>query len=130
MTLTYFTFCMVACVASLGIGCYIIALTVTRTFRDILFFINDRAKVRTERARTTERIKEYIKAHSNMKELSLFICQSIFFMSFSIRLCRIVKEFSELFQPMFMAVFVWCTVSICGAMMMIQIELVKCSCIL
>lgn len=40
---------------------------------------------------------------------------------------RIVEYFVGFFQPLFMAVFLWSSITICGAMLMIQIEIVQCS---
>lgn len=38
---------------------------------------------------------------------------------------RLINDFSNLFQPIFLAVFIWSTVAICVTMMMVQMEIVK-----
>lgn len=75
----------------------------------------------------------FIRWHSIIRQLSIFVSPKSFSEIFTINqnnafFCsiffRLITDFSQLFQPIFMAAFAWSTISICGAMCLVQLEIV------
>lgn len=107
---------------------YIVALTedIKRHLRDV----NEAIKAGATLADINRQIADYIQYHADSKQLMENVaCSSprtslfTFWNSFSF-ICSIMDYFVGFLQPMFIVVFLWSTITICGVMLMIQIEIV------
>lgn len=56
-------------VLAVGVGCFLLVTRAITEFQNILIFINEHAKIKTEREQTTERIMAFIEFHAILKQL-------------------------------------------------------------
>lgn len=82
--------------------------------------------------RTSQRLMgEFISVHAKVKQLSWFFpdylsCKLWSWLEIKLLFCRFVADLSEIFFFVFTGCLVWCLVTICSVLCMIQLELVEC----
>lgn len=83
----------------------------------------------TTRIRSVKQLCEFVELHSDSKQLSRTLCWNsnqikILFSGFVPFRFRLVREFSDIYYPILLTVFSCSFVTICGSMLMIQLEIV------
>lgn len=115
----------VASTTSLGIGSYLLIDSTIRCNKCNLNSINDRAKAEKDPSEVFNQLSEFIQLHSNSKELIFLpIVLLCHFLNFGCCFSRLFGDFCAIFQPMIVVLFTWSVINTCGAMLMIQIEVV------
>lgn len=69
-TMMAYTFFLTAHIASFGLGCYLIGITVTKEINGVLQIADKRLRSKRERSLAKKRFTELIKWHSIIKQLS------------------------------------------------------------
>lgn len=123
-----YEFFVIACTLSLAISAFWFATSATKEIERIVHSIDDE-NVKHKRSDEIlfKEFSAFIHIHSVVKQLSWFWWhfhhhsvnkRHIYF--------RVAHNFSEVFQPIFMILFTWSLVAICGALLMIQMQIVEC----
>lgn len=94
-----------ACLACTTLGSYILAVTLANDIDGDLNVINASVKARRPVLHIFKQMSEFVRAHSNGK--------------------RLLETFSEVYENILTSLFTWCTITICLAMLMIQMQIVK-----
>lgn len=105
-------------------------MAVIKEMRRILHSINGMAQAKEVRSHELmASFLEFIDAYATIKELSMFeyfenendgqIPFSDFF--------RVMKNFSDIFQPIFMSLFTWSLLAISAVLLILQVEIVECT---
>lgn len=119
---------------SLGLGTYFFIIAVIKDINGLLQNIDNCAKLkRKNQTHVLKKLFEFIQFHSDVKQLNnnshfklfvQFLNFNILF-QFPFNVFSAMKHFSEVYQLVFACLFAWSLVTICGAMLMIQTELVQ-----
>lgn len=126
VTLTSYALFIVANTLSFGIGCYLFGITVTKEIKGILQTADKKLSLKTEQSTAMKRFSELVKWHSFIKQLSKQMLSLDFpVQNFFLLLFRLITDFSSLFQPFFISVFMWSTLGICIIMLMVQLQIVE-----
>lgn len=90
------------------------------------------AKCKERQSKSFKRLSDFIRIHSTVKQLSNDVFVRIINIYsiksgsiFEFISCRLFLDFSDIFQPIFMAIFTWSLMTICITMLMLQTEIVK-----
>lgn len=133
--MTGYIFLFVGSITSFGVGAFLFLLSGCRDVLSNLHLINKMAKSKRLRAKSMQHVFAFIRLHSKMKQLCEFLIQNFRSQNLSVvienvDICfRLVKNFSNFWQPIFMTLFPWSLVNVCGTSLMIQIELVSYFCL-
>lgn len=113
---------------AIGLGIFLLTLSVAEDINDDLISINKNAKNKKKRVLALKQLNEFVQYHSDAKQLSheFLKFKLLFKLNFESLLLRLAHDFSNLFQPIFTVVFTWSTITICISLLLIQIDLVKC----
>lgn len=126
---TRYAFVVVAAGAAFGTGGFLLAVSIIEDIKSILKSVNKDAKSRKNYSKTLNRFSDFIKIHSILKQLSCESHNSFFLdqriITFYRNFARFIHGFVRIFQPMLVAIFMWSMVTICGTMLMFQVELVE-----
>lgn len=118
-----------ACLVALGFGSFLIAMASSRCLKGCLYSISQNTKPKANLKRVLGHFIEFIELHTHVKQLSEYnlwhILSNTQYMADSFTNFRLVRQFSYIFQPMLAALFLWSLVTICGALLIMQIELVE-----
>lgn len=134
--MTAYIFLYVGSITSLGIGAFLFLISGCRDVMCNLTSINKMAKSKRHHLKCLKHISAFIRLHSDMKQLcdcnlNKFYFQNSFIngnRNFFYCCFRLVRDFSKFWQPIFLTLFAWSLISICGTMLMIQIEIVQYFC--
>lgn len=123
--LTY-EFAIAAPLLSVPIASYLYGIALNKIIKGSLFAINRSIRAeKTDQFSFLKQIVEFIDVHSSANQLSESIIDCSFVLNifdfFVYLFFRLISSFSGLFQNFITIHFVWSLVTICGAMLMIQI---------
>lgn len=109
----------------LAIGCFLYGIAMTKCIKGSLFAVSQNAHAKPDRI--LKQLAEFTEFHSRVKQLSIiFINKKLSLqMSIHLLLIRLVRDFSDIYQGIITVLFLWSLVSMCGALLMIQIKLVQ-----
>lgn len=110
-----------------GIGCCLFVVTIiTKNFESDLKFINKNVTSDPNHVLTLNLVKNFIQNHSMLKKFSIFFAPDFMPFKFinSDFNSRFIDDFSNLYQIPFVILFVWSLVTICSALLLIQMEIV------
>lgn len=85
---------------------FLTALTTIKEAKYRLQQINRTAKRKRYRQNAKQRMSSFVEMFPKLK--------------------RMTRDFSDVFQPSTSITYLWCTLTMCGALLMFQIEMVKC----
>lgn len=119
-----YVFILMACTLVISFGTFLFLIMTSKIIKRSLRSINKSAKQKHNRTSTLKELSQFIEFHSIVKQLSrltsmflkLFIIWSIF--------CSLVDDFSIFIQPILITLFLWSLVTLCNALLMIQIQMV------
>lgn len=118
-------FLVISCILTLGIGLFIFGLAFCDDIENDLNSI----KEKENRSKTVKQLSEFIRYHSESLQLIVFCFffnLSFEFYLYSYTSFRLINsDFSTIFQPIFLVLFLWSTITICSGMLVIQSELVE-----
>lgn len=124
-----------ACVITMAISSYLYGIAMSKCSIKSLFAINRHARSKPNDSEIIENIIEFVQFHSRANQLSMHYAVSLnvtnanldflFFWWFQSHIIRLVSHFSDIFQYFLMIGFMFCLITICGAMLMIQMQLVE-----
>lgn len=127
-----FSYCfrIVSCGTFFGFGCSLLALSsIDKIIKDELKFIDENAKIQQNYLLALNRISDYVEDHHNIKR---FVCFGSVLPNLSIKyykvhaiFFRIADDFAHLYEPVHLVLFLWSLTSICGIMLLIQMQIVK-----
>lgn len=133
-----YLFYLIGGLAAFGIGAYIFGIKAAKEVQIGLEILDIKLKSRDEVKKSVKYISVFVHYHSIMKQLSFVSSFPHFQLHFSIcsfreeikiinpsHSIRLARKFAEFFQPIFMMSLSWCTISICGAMLLVQVEIVQ-----
>lgn len=107
-----FIYCTI--LVSFGINSYLFGITSTKFLISALHHTNESVKSGTDRLAAASEFNNFIELQSAAKQLSYF-CIFLFFQVdfFSNNthvswICRMVQQFSDMFQPIIALLFIWC----------------------
>lgn len=122
---------------SLAFGSYLFGTAASKCIKGSLFSISQSISAKTNRKLILDRLDEFIAFDSFVKQLSSIIQTLIettteliiaLILNFSayFSFISLITKFSDIFQHIFTILFMWSliTITISGAMLMIQIQLV------
>lgn len=124
---------IIACVLGLAIGSFLYGMALSKDIKMSLFYINRNARAEGDQSILLEQIVEFLQLHSSSKQLSkirmnnkstIFLFLKIYLVCLS-TIHRSIGTFSDLFQHFITMQFVWNLVTISGALLMIQIQMVE-----
>lgn len=124
-------FAIVFCGIFFGVGCYLFLDSLTDIYlNNDLKLINEIAASDQNRLLTMKLFGDIIGIHSFAKKLSVCFCGSIFAMHFKLNnfpclSIRSQDDFASIYQIPLLTAFVWSLVTICSAMLLIQMQMVK-----
>lgn len=128
-TAFWYVHCNIACMISLGFGSFLLSIALIKHTKRNIHVINKDINFRMRRLHTSEKLSQFIQFHATLKQLSFVwnFCllehwQSVFFY---FNTFRTVCEFSDIYQPIIMSLFLWCLMTICGTMLLLQYGLVE-----
>lgn len=121
-------FFFVSCCVSLGIGIYMVVTSLTEDIKIILNSINENAKFKRNRLKLSKEIYNALEFHATAMRLNKcvdnfiipFKCDIIILFDF-----RLVRDTSAVAQPIFMILFSWSCITICGGFLIITMGLVS-----
>lgn len=119
------------CSIFLGVGCYLFLDSLIDIYlNNDLKLINEIAASDRNRLLTVKLVGDIIGIHSFAKKLSVCFCGSIFAMHFKLNnfpclSIRSLDDFASIYQIPLLTAFVWSLVTICSAMLLIQMQMVK-----
>lgn len=131
MTLAYVYF-VTSCCLSVGVGAYWFTVSVIKEIRQISHSINKKAHTNKNQLNEFKILfTEHIQSHAAINKLSkelieLNILQLVRIENIEMRaFFRVTNDFSDIFQPIIVSLFIWSLLAISGAMFMIQLEIVN-----
>lgn len=95
-----------ASVVALAIGSYVYFMAMNKCIKQSLFNIDQSSHAKIDRNETLGQIGGFIELHSDVN--------------------RFINAFSDIFEAFITILFIWSLVTICGALLLIQVQLVKC----
>lgn len=113
---------------SFPIGFHLHAVALSKDVECILKAINKNAKTKNKRLEVLKQIHDFVDLHSDLKQLSHSSDWSSAGVVNKSNLkfhCRIISEFSHIYQFIVTAFFGVSFVTICAVMLMIQVEIVE-----
>lgn len=117
-----------SCLIALGIGSYLLIIATIKCIKGGLCHIAQNSNAKTNYTGLLEQFNEVIEFHSCAKQLSKTIFCSRdtnnHFILFSI--IRFIGDFSDLFQYLITMLFIFSLVTISGALLLIQHQIVTC----
>lgn len=118
-------------VLALAAGAYSYGIALSKCIKGSLFCINRSTLAKIDQSILLEQFAEFIDLHSSTEQLSenvvYFNENSAVIWLFEpthVLFSRLISSFSGFIQHFITVVFAWSLVTICGAMLMIQIQLV------
>lgn len=111
-------------------SCWIF-ISMAKDIKQNLNAINEIGKFNKDRSVFLDRLSQLIELHSQAKRLSE-ICQFFFSLQFRCKSLsfsfwfRFVREFSATYQFILLVFLIWSSATICGTLLMIQMEIVEC----
>lgn len=128
---------LVFCGVFLGIGAYLfLNFFITKKVTNDLKLINVNVATGRNRSETVKLVADFIETHSFLKKLSVFrvraldsvtnswFCTIYINTRFLSLLFRYVDDFESILQIPFVITFIWSLVTICIAMLLIQMQIV------
>lgn len=94
----------VACVSCTTLGAYLTAVSLTEDVNSDLFMIDESVKVKQPTVIILKQLSEFVRAHSAGKKL--------------------LETYSDVYDNILTVLFTWCMLTICIAMLMIEVEIV------
>lgn len=121
-TAMVFVHCNIAYMISLAFG-----MSIIKNIRSNIYSINKNVK---SKEKIFKKISNFIDFHSILEQLRnmwMFIMLKILskWFSFHFEHSGTVGEFSNIYQPIIMALFLWCILTICGTMLLLQYGIVE-----
>lgn len=118
-----------ACIISFAFGCYLLGIAMTKLIKRSLFAIDQSICAKIDQQRILDQLAEFVELHSTIKQLctiSVGNSHTIDIQHFNSHLIyfSLISDFSDIFEGFITILFIWSLVSICGAMLMIQMQLV------
>lgn len=110
---------------SFEIGCYLWVMEFIKDIKNHTNSLNATAKSRRKRWQTMERLRDSIEFHSHIKQLSIRFFDSRLSSDFNFQQFRLVRDMSNIGQPMLTALFSWSLVTNCGTLLIVQMQLVQ-----
>lgn len=126
-----YLFYLIGGLAAFGIGAYVFGLTATAEVKKSLELLGILLKTESDLKRLTKFISIFVNYHSLLKQLSCSLNHRVIVLYYTLNktlsflFSRLSRDFVQLFRPIFIMAFSWCTLSICGAMLLVQIEIVQ-----
>lgn len=106
-------------------GAFWIAISMTKEIKRILHLVNDKAQAKKNQTNELmQLLSEYVDTHGISLQLTTNFSFVEFFLLF-FYIFRLEHDFSDILQPIFMSLFTWSLFAISGALLMIQVEIVK-----
>lgn len=89
-----------------------------------------RLSLNETRSKMSEQLRSFVEFHGIVKKFSYsawhqFVNVLSFLIFFFIQFWRLAEDFSSFLQPVCMMSFIWSLVTICGVMLLIQMEIVQ-----
>lgn len=126
--LTY-VFIAMTTMISILFACYLFGISLTDDIKTIVHSIDKNSKTKRYRLHISAQFKEFIDFHSDVKQLSRYedeqkkLYTNVILWLFVY--FRIMTNLSDIFQPLFMNVFLRNLLTLSAAMLLIQLELVE-----
>lgn len=123
-----YAFSVLSSLATLGIGAFLFAVLATKDIIQSMKSIDKSAMSEKRQSKTFKRFSDFILIHSTVKQFSNYAFKWKNQFSYLIKtnwLLRLFMDFSDIFQPLFMAIFSWSLITICITMLMFQTEMVR-----
>lgn len=112
---------------SINVANYLFEMSLTEDLKGILRSIDENSKTKAKRLKIPAQIAEFIAFHSSTRQLSTLSIKrgnlSFFYSFFSG--FRTVNIISNVYQPIFMTFFPRTLLTLCCAMLLIQLEIVE-----
>lgn len=127
-TAFWYVHCNIACMISLAFGSFLLAIALINTIKRNICEINKDVQFKANRLQASKKLISFIEFHSTLKQLSnfwIFVCFAEDDLLFISKCCRTVREFSDIYQPIIMSLFLWCLICICGTLLLLQYGLVE-----
>lgn len=118
-----------ACVISFGFGSYLVGIAMSKSIKSSLYSIDQSIRVKSEKNLLFDQLTEFIQLHSITKQLSLIhFSFLLIILNFNllIFIFSLITDFSDIFEGFIAILFVYSLVEICGALLLIQMQLVQC----
>lgn len=111
---------------------FLFALTFAEDFKGDFRTLNEMAKTKRSTANFLERINEFVRSYSNVKQLSYFCLLAartipkidLFPSKFILPSFRMIKKFENICEVCIFAEILCCNITLCAVMLMIQIEII------
>lgn len=122
-------FLFVSVATSYGIGVFLYIRTITEDIKHCLKSMNIKAKSKKNELYALEMLKNSIQLHSKAKQLSKswlnqYCMTPTTFQNSSVCKFRLVRDYADIYQCIFMCTYLWSLATICAALLMFSIELV------
>lgn len=128
LTLLYF-FSFTSCETLFCFGFVWFHISATNDAIDDLNLVNTEAKTKGDRVQNLKSLTDFIQFHCELKKLSKWVYPStlklLHYWTNSNSIFRLVLDFLDIYQPFIILAYTWSLVTICGSMLLIQMELVK-----
>lgn len=112
----------------LAVGAFLYAVEMIKCVKDALLEFSQ-SKSDTNHKRILKLLADFIEFHTREKELSnFFVGQYKENKTFQFQMVdfRLFSDFSDIYQNILAILFIWSMITMCGAMLMIQIGIVEC----
>lgn len=116
------------CVIALAIGFYLYLIAMQKCIKQNLAAIERHIQSKTEQKFIRNQLIEYIQFDSKVKRWAhskIFIKFNMNAFLYCCNYLRLINDFSDVFQHFITIVFIWSLVTICGALLMVQLTLVQ-----
>lgn len=116
-----------ACALILGAAAFLYAIAASKCIKANLFSIAQCTRNKTNQ-NILDRFIEFIQFHSCVTQLSLKSQSTFYHVGFNWPVqcfCRSIGNFSDIYQRVFAIVFMWSMVTICSALLVLQLLLVQ-----
>lgn len=121
-----------------GIGVYMYTTVFVKDIKNNLNTMNEMAQSKKQRSQLSNQLADTFRTHSNGKELSILLVFWVkdstctwpiltslnFFVLNLFFLFRLMQYGSDIAQPIFMVLFLWSVITICGAMLILNTQIV------
>lgn len=113
----------VSILLAVGIAFFLLMFAITKDLKCILKVIEKNSCAKTRRKQIFKQFAEFIDLHAAIKQLSFVVCgtNETFLLIFN----GIVSDFSDLYKPAFITLFLRGILSSCCALLIIQLALVE-----
>lgn len=129
-TAVTYVFSVIVCLVSVGIGFFSVVVLLARELRHTVKAMNNNAKSKDKRNQVIKQLPDFIQTYSTSHQLSIKLsaichCHNIFISIPNSLFYRVINNYLELYQPVYIVLYIFSIAAIGVAMLIVQMELVQ-----